>query len=458
MNTVVFHSFKGGVGRSLCLANVAIKLAQSGFRVGIIDLDLEYAAAGLHHIFDLDVSIKESVADYIVYEKIQLTVDSEFDLSNCLGSKTSKGCLYLIPGHIQDPSLLDRFTWSDQQVKCIIDLIDLWSVQKELDFVLLDVGAGLSNSYATSIILADLALIFFTPNRQHKFGLSWIVRHLENREISYSLVASLIPEDHTGASERVIKFLKQCEISKEIPIHAIPYCNDLIFHEYSLTSPNKKSSSPLLVAYESIASHISEFSFLDHSHTKEKMTQQAEYNIIGLGRSHLDRANFYSVFISYSHADKSFAKLLNSRLRSRGVQCWLDEHKLLPGDDIYEEVDSGIRLWDKVLLICSKHSLTSWWVDNEIDTAFEKERKLSRERRENLHGKKILTLIPLDIDGYMFRGKWKSGKARQIKSRLAADFSTWEKDESMFELEFEKLLLALRVDSEGREPAPEPKI
>jgi hypothetical protein len=29
---------------------------------------------------------------------------------------------------------------------------------------------------------------------------------------------------------------------------------------------------------------------------------------------------------------------------------------MLPGDDIYEQVDRGIRLWDKVLLCCSRHS------------------------------------------------------------------------------------------------------
>ena len=30
---------------------------------------------------------------------------------------------------------------------------------------------------------------------------------------------------------------------------------------------------------------------------------------------------------------------------------------MLPGDDIYEQVERGIRLWDKVLLCCSRHSL-----------------------------------------------------------------------------------------------------
>ena len=71
---------------------------------------------------------------------------------------------------------------------------------------------------------------------------------------------------------------------------------------------------------------------------------------------------FYSCFVSYSRTDKSFARRLHDALQGRGIRCWLDEKQMLPGDDIYEQVDRGIRLWDKVLLCCSKDSLTSWWV------------------------------------------------------------------------------------------------
>lgn len=144
---------------------------------------------------------------------------------------------------------------------------------------------------------------------------------------------------------------------------------------------------------------------------------------------------YQSCFISHSSKDKPFARRLHEALRSKGVRCWFDEHALLPGQDLHEEIDKGIRAYDKLLLICSENSLKdSWWVDAEITTALEREQQLMRER-----GEKALCLIPLDLDGYLFTGNV-HGKAATIRSRVAGDFKGWETDDEKFEREVERLL------------------
>ena len=54
MRTITFYSYKGGVGRSLLVANAARYLSTLGKKVFALDLDLE--APGLHYKFELGVN------------------------------------------------------------------------------------------------------------------------------------------------------------------------------------------------------------------------------------------------------------------------------------------------------------------------------------------------------------------------------------------------------------------
>src|SRR5205823_4939923 len=68
MKTITFYSYKGGVGRSLALSNIAKRLSEFGKKVCLIDFDLE--APGLHHKFKESIGpkeIKRGLVDYIDY-------------------------------------------------------------------------------------------------------------------------------------------------------------------------------------------------------------------------------------------------------------------------------------------------------------------------------------------------------------------------------------------------------
>ena len=80
-----------------------------------------------------------------------------------------------------------------------------------------------------------------------------------------------------------------------------------------------------------------------------------------------------SVFISYSHNDKSFAKKLAADLRDYGHTVWIDETILLVGDSFTKKIGDAIDSVDYVAVIISSASVDSRWVQKELDLALNRE-------------------------------------------------------------------------------------
>ncbi len=152
----------------------------------------------------------------------------------------------------------------------------------------------------------------------------------------------------------------------------------------------------------------------------------------------------FPVFLSHSWANKDFAGKLYEALIEAGVQVWYDEKKMKPSDDIYEGISRGINVYDKLILVCSKDSLNSWWVNEELNRIFKKERDYQKEEK----GKERL-LIPITIDDTIF--SWEGAKAESIKDKIIGDFRGWE-DDVKFEKALRDLIMALNVDRKEIDP------
>ncbi|MCS0539975.1 toll/interleukin-1 receptor domain-containing protein [Aeromonas veronii] len=143
----------------------------------------------------------------------------------------------------------------------------------------------------------------------------------------------------------------------------------------------------------SMQSLISEFQ--DMGHQIEVVDESSMYN---------------SIFISYGGPDQEAATILNRDLKAVGVSTWFFPEDSIPGQKLHRMMHEGVNKHDKVLLICSRESLTRNGVLNEI------ERVLEREAKEG--GADIL--IPVTLDDYIFN-EWNPERAdiaEQLKTRV----------------------------------------
>jgi uncharacterized protein YjbI with pentapeptide repeats len=148
--------------------------------------------------------------------------------------------------------------------------------------------------------------------------------------------------------------------------------------------------------------------------------------------SALEPIQFYSCFISYSSQDQEFADRLYADLQNKGVRCWLATKDLKIGDKFRFAIDESIRVHDKLLLVLSEHSVSSQWVEKEVETAMEREREQNRT-----------VLFPVRLDDAVMEIKlgWPADVRR---TRHIGDFTRWKEHDS-YQKVFDRLLRDLKA-------------
>ncbi|HSS51439.1 MAG TPA: toll/interleukin-1 receptor domain-containing protein, partial [Thermoanaerobaculia bacterium] len=146
--------------------------------------------------------------------------------------------------------------------------------------------------------------------------------------------------------------------------------------------------------------------------------------------------DFYSCFISYSSQDHEFAERLHADLQNKGVRCWFAPEDLRIGDKFRQRIEESIRLHDKLLLILSDNSISSPWVEEEVESALERERKEGRQ-----------VLFPVRIDDAV-KKREQAWAASLRRMRHIGDFTQW-KDHDSYQKTFGRLLRDLKAGAKA---------
>jgi len=193
MKTITFYSYKGGVGRSLALSQVAIRLSEYQKKVCVLDFDLE--APGLNFKFqnyEKRHPITKGIVDYISeFTNSGQIPKSVRDFSVRLTPRNQKHkYIDLIPaGDIEQDDYwqnLSKIDWTSLfyeehsvGVKFFLDLKA--RIKKELnpDFLLIDSRTGITDIAGITLrLLADEAVILAANNEENMFGSKKIIKSL----------------------------------------------------------------------------------------------------------------------------------------------------------------------------------------------------------------------------------------------------------------------------------------
>lgn len=156
---------------------------------------------------------------------------------------------------------------------------------------------------------------------------------------------------------------------------------------------------------------------IDGKRKTEKTFLSAIYH-----RHYGDRSVFHQIgeqiFLSHSAKDKPVVRKIANSLRELGIIPWVDEAQLNAGESLILKLSESVRAADYLAVCLSSNSITSDWVQKEVEIAATQERATRR--------KKIIVLRLDDVS-----------VPESLSDKPTIDFSTEKFEEAMERLERE---------------------
>jgi MinD-like ATPase involved in chromosome partitioning or flagellar assembly len=160
------HSFRGGTGKSNTTANLAVLVARAGYRVGVIDTDIQ--SPGIHVIFQLAESrVQHALNDYL-WGKCSIE-DAAYDVTDAVIGNAEPDAerprVFLIPSSI-NVGEIGRVLKEGYDVAKLNDGFQRLISDLQLDYLFIDTHPGVNEETLLSIAISDTLLLVMRPDSQ----------------------------------------------------------------------------------------------------------------------------------------------------------------------------------------------------------------------------------------------------------------------------------------------------
>ncbi len=211
---ISIHSFRGGTGKSNTTANVSVLLAAKGWRVGVVDTDIQ--SPGIHVLFGFeDEQMKYSLNDYLWGNcKIE---QAAYDMTDKLEGNI-EGQIYLIPSSI-DATEIARVLREGYDISHLNDGLQALIKTLNLDALIIDTHPGLNEETLLSIAISDVLAIVLRPDQQDYQGTSVTVEVARKLQVPMmTLVVNKVPDVFDSAEvEAMVKEAYDCGVAAILP-------------------------------------------------------------------------------------------------------------------------------------------------------------------------------------------------------------------------------------------------
>ena len=240
-----FYSYKGGVGRSMALANVAASLAKRGRRVMMIDFDLEAPGLDSFEEFGIPrekVGMVEYVCHYLttggiapIEDHVHEIVPMNLNGSDRPAQQQLEGKLWLMTSGAKNDSYNEKrlsINWADlYENHAGADFFDNFKAEIEEkyrpDYVLVDSRTGLTDvGGVCTLHLPDLVFLLFSLNEQNLQGIASVARVLRDSEKFPQIIPVATPVPNLQASGESLldqRFQRARELLGTEVTHTLPY-------------------------------------------------------------------------------------------------------------------------------------------------------------------------------------------------------------------------------------------